>query len=148
MTSISINTKNRTIELSNAFTKAASIFGSDEYRQLQEARRDYPSYRVVTIKQKNTSSAEFMKLSYKFMDKYVKEHLEDNALKAEYLDLRGLDENWEKNENVIPAGFQIIKDWFMNTFPEFEKFHTDRKALLEKIEAKKKARLEARKRAS
>ena len=41
MNAISLNAKNRTIELSNSFAKAASLFGSEEYKQLQEARRDY-----------------------------------------------------------------------------------------------------------
>jgi len=64
MNAITINTKARTIDLSNTFAKAASIFGSEEYRQLQEARRDYPSYRVVTVKQKGTGNAEFAKYGF------------------------------------------------------------------------------------
>ena len=146
MTSISINNKNRTIELSKNFAKAASLFGSEEYNQLQVARRDYPNYRVVTIKQKGTGKAEFAKLSFKFMDEYVQKHASDDAIKTEYRSLRSLDENWKKDENGLAADFQIIKDWFLNAFPEFEKFRADRLALLEKIEAEKKVRLAARER--
>ena len=83
MNTITINAKNRTIELSNTFSKAASLFGSEEYRQLQEARRDYPSYRVVTVKQKGTGKADFAKLSFNYMDKYVKTHEISDDLKAE-----------------------------------------------------------------
>ena len=139
MISITINAKNRTIELNKAFTKAASIFGSEEYRQLQEARRDYPNYRVVTLKQKCTSNADFAKLSFSFMDKYIANHDVSDDFKAEYRSLRGLD------ENGIAADFQTIKDWFLNTFPEFEDFHNERKALLDKIKNEKAARLAARK---
>ncbi len=142
MKTITINVKNHTIELSKTFAKAASLFGSEEYRQLQEARRDYPSYRVVTLKQKGTGNADFAKLSFDFMDKYIANHEVSEELKAEYRSLRGLD------DNGLAADFQIIKDWFLNTFPEFEKFHTDRKALLEKIKAEKAARLAARKKAA
>ena len=67
MNAITINAKNRTIELSNTFAKAASLFGSEEYRQLQEARRDYPSYRVVTVKQKGTGNADFANLSFNYI---------------------------------------------------------------------------------
>ena len=142
MNAISVNTKNRTIELSNTFAKAASLFGSEEYKQLQEARRDYPSYLVVTLKQKGTGKAEFAKLSFDFMDKYIASHDVSDDLKAEYNSLRGRD------DNGVAVDFQIVKDWFLNTFPEFEKFRADRLALLEKIDAEKKARLAARKKAA
>ena len=140
MNAITINAKNRTIELSNTFAKAASLFGSEEYKQLQEARRDYPNYRVITVKQKGTGKAEFAKLSFDFMDKYIANHDVSDDLKVEYRSLRGLD------ENGVAVDFQIVKDWFLNNFPEFEKFRADRLALLEKIEAEKEARLAARKR--
>lgn len=44
MKNLTINAKNHTIEMNKAFTAAASVFGSDEYNQLQTARRDYPTY--------------------------------------------------------------------------------------------------------
>ena len=140
MNAITINAKNRTIELSKNFAKAASLFGSEEYNQLQVARRDYPNYRVITVKQKSTGKAEFAKLSFDFMDKYIANHDVSDDLKAEYRSLRGLD------ENGVAVDFQIVKDWFLNNFPEFEKFRADRLALLEKIEAEKEARLAARNR--
>ena len=93
MNAISINTKNRTIEMSNTFSKAAVIFGTDEYNQLQVARRDYPNYRVVTLKQKGAPKAEFVKLSFDFMDKYIASHDVKDDLKAEYDSLRGRDDN-------------------------------------------------------
>ena len=140
MNAITINTKNHTIELSKAFAKVATIFGTDEYNQLQTVRRDYPNYRVVTLKQKSTGKAEFAKLSFDFMDKYIVSHDVNDGLKAEYNSLRGRD------ENGVAADFQIVKDWFLNAFPEFEQFHNERKALLEKIQREKEVRLAARKR--
>lgn len=145
MNAITINTKNHTIELSKAFSKVAAIFGTDEYNQLQTVRRDYPNYRVVTLKQKGTGKAEFAKLSFDFMDKYVKAHATSDELKAEYLDLRGLDTKWEKDENGLAEDYQIVKDWFLNAFPEFEQAHNKRLELLNKIQDGKKARLDARK---
>ena len=140
MTTITINAKNRTIELSKAFAKAASLFGSDEYKQLQEARRDYPSYRVITVKQKGAGKTEFARLSFDFMDKYIASHDENGNLMTKYRRLRGLE------ENGIAEDFQTIKDWFLNTFPEFEKARSERRALLEKIKKEKEARLAARNR--
>lgn len=40
MTNLTINNKARTIEMTKKFEKAASRFGSDEYKMLQEARKD------------------------------------------------------------------------------------------------------------
>ena len=148
MNAITINAKSRTIELSNTFSKAASLFGSEEYRQLQEARRDYPSYRVVTLKQKGTGKAEFAKLSFNFMDEYVKNHANSDDRKTQYLGLRGLDENWKKDENGIPEDYQIVKDWFLNAFPEFEQAHKERVELLAKIKREKEVRLATRKAAA
>ena len=148
-TTITINAKNHTIEMNKTFAKAAATFGTDEYKMLQDARRDYPSYRVVTIKQKGAAvKADFAKLSFDFMDKYVKDHAQTDDVKTEYCSLRGLDENWNKDENGIAADYQTIKDWFLNTFPKFEEFRADRLALLEKIKREKEARLAARKKAA
>ena len=36
-----INFHSQVIEMTAKFAKAAAKFGSDEYKQLQEARRDY-----------------------------------------------------------------------------------------------------------
>ena len=148
MNTITINAKSRTIEMSNTFAKAASLFGSEEYRQLQEARRDYPNYRVTTIKQKGAGNADFANLSFNYMDKYVKAHANDDDLKAEYRSLRSLDENWKKDENGLAADYQIVKDWFLNTFSEFEQARKERLELLKKIKEKKEARLAARKNAA
>ena len=42
MTSIQINHKNNTIEMTKKFYNESCKFGTDEYKTLQEVRRDYP----------------------------------------------------------------------------------------------------------
>ena len=55
---ININTENATIELtSKKFATAAAKFGTDAYKMLQEARSDYPTYKVVTVARKITSTS-------------------------------------------------------------------------------------------
>ena len=110
----------------------ASLYGSDEYNQLQNARRDYPNYYVVTVKQKG-AKAEYKGLTYEYMEKYIKDHDDDNKSKMnDFLVLRGLDEEG-KNANATSASYSDIKDWFFLTFPEIENYHKNREALLEKI---------------
>ena len=75
MTKIIINERKRTIELTKGFAKKASVFGSEEYRQLQEARRDYPTYRVITVKSASGNKKNALKgLTYEYMEKYIELH--------------------------------------------------------------------------
>ena len=41
------NLSNKTIELTKTEMNAAMTYGTEEYRALQEMRRDYPGFRVV-----------------------------------------------------------------------------------------------------
>lgn len=131
MTKMIINTKKRTIELTKSFAKKSSIFGTDEYRDLQEARRDYPTYRVITVKavgaNKNSS---YKGLTYKYMEKYIEAHDDENKSKmAAYRNLRALDEESEI-AFAEACSYQEIKDWFLNEFAEIAEFHKKREQIL------------------
>ena len=55
---MTINFNNNTIELNSTEMKNAMIYGSDTYKDLQAARRDYPNYKVVEIKTKRSNIGE------------------------------------------------------------------------------------------
>ena len=136
MTNITINAKNHTIEMNKSVTKAASRYGTPEYTELQNVRRDYPTFRVVTVVRK-TAKPEYKGLTYGYMEKYIKAHDdEDQSIMAEYLMLRGLDEAG-KSVDADSADYADIRDWFFQTFPAIEQFHLEREALLEKIAQRK-----------
>lgn len=138
---ITINAKNRTIEINKATATAAAKFGTEAYKLLQEARRDNPGYRVVTVAKK-TAKPTFKGLTFDYMKKYIEKHDDaEKSIMAEYLFLRG--ESAEaKDVNADSASYGEIKDWFFETFPEIEKFHKDRETLLKKIEDQRKAKKE------
>ena len=144
MTNIIINAKNHTIEMNKTVSKAASIFGTDEYNALQAVRRDYPTFKVVTVSKKR-AKPEYKGLSYEYMEKYISAHdNEEKTIMAEYNVLRG------KSESGIDAMadavcYADVKEWFLMTFPSIEKFHSDRDALLRKISMKREERLAAKK---
>ena len=73
MTNITLNHKNRTIELTKKFAADSSHFGTDEYKMLQEARRDYPNYKVVIASRKNSKS-NFDGLNLDYMELYISKH--------------------------------------------------------------------------
>ncbi len=146
MSNLHVDVVARTIEMNKSFAEKAYVFGTDEYNQLQAVRRDYPQFRVVTVKQKG-AKPEFKSLDYSYIEKYVSSHDdEDGTLMAEYRQLRGQDENG--NEVARAAHYTVIKDWFLNSFPEFEAFHNERDRLLDKIREQKQARLATRKKAA
>ena len=119
-----INEMKMAIEMTKKFAAAARKFGTQEYRNLQEARRDYPNFKVVTITRKTSGKKDTFKgLTYDFMENYIKNH--DNAeqsIMAEYQNLRGLSE--EAKANLMePYTYGDMKKWFLNKFPAIAEFH-------------------------
>ena len=126
-----INEKKNTIELSKKESKAAAKFGTPEYKNLQEARKDYPGFKVVTITRKSTAKKESYKgLTYAYMETYIQKHDDENkTIMAEYKMLRGLT---EEAEEALAESFTYLemKDWFLKKFPAIAEFHKKREALL------------------
>ena len=126
-----INEKKNAIELTKKESTAAAKFGTPEYRALQEARKDYPGFKVVTITRKSTAKKESYKgLTYAYMEMYIQKHDdEEQSIMAEYMMLRGLS---EEAEEALAESFtyQEMKEWFLKKFPAIAEFHKKREALL------------------
>ena len=137
MTNITISTRTHSLVLTKSFAAKAAIFGTDEYKMLQEARRDYPGYKVTVGKTKNKEQKNaFAGLDYDYMEKYIKTHDDDEkSIMAEYQMLRGESEE-AKAIYARSASFLEIRSWFLKTFPAIEAFYTKRAALLSKAAAK------------
>ena len=112
------------IEMTKKFAAAARKFGTKQYRDLQEARRDYPNFKVVTNTRKSTGCQDTYKgLTYKFMVDYIQKHDDaEQSIMDEYLTLRGLTE--AAKENLLePYSYYEMKTWFLKTFPAIAEFH-------------------------
>lgn len=141
MNNLNVNMKNRTIEMTKKFAAASSKFGTEEYKILQEVRRDYPSYKVVTITRKasKSDSSAFKGLTYEYMEKYIAGHDdEEKSIMLEYMMLRGESEEAEE-AFAESASYQEIKDWFLETFPAIAEFHKKREKMIEATRQKKEA---------
>ena len=127
-----INEKKCAIEMSKKEAKAAAKFGSDEYKDLQTARKDYPNFKVVTVTRKSTAKKNpFKGLTYEYMEMYIEKHDDDDkSIMAEYKMLRGLT---DEAEEVLAESFTYLemKDWFLKKFPAIASFHEARAKLLE-----------------
>lgn len=121
-TTIIINSKDQTIEVTKAFAKAASIFGSPEYRMLQEARRDNKDYGVKVMHSRKKD--DFSGLTKETMRNYIAKH--DDAEGSKMMEFRTLlgevEANAENMEFVAKADFFEVKKWFLATFPEIKDY--------------------------
>lgn len=119
-----INEKKMAIEMTKKFAAAARKFGTPEYRNLQEARRDYPNFKVVTVTRKTSGKKDTFKgLNYPFMENYIKNHDDaEHSIMKEYMNLRGLSEEAKANL-VEPYSYGDMKKWFLKTFPAIADFH-------------------------
>ena len=133
MTNLKINDRKRTIEITKAFAKKASIYGSPEYITLKGAKSDNLGYRVITVAPKRTKPT-FKGLSYDYMEKYIKGHDDENkSIMAEFLDYRAKSEMAEELLGEAKS-YGYIKKWFLETYPEFEAFQKNRKTNIENID--------------
>ncbi len=128
-----INMSKKTIELTKAEMKEASVFGNEAYDKLQIVRRDYPDFRVVEIKNKKNTS-DFANLKMETIKDYVLKHGTDEQ-KANFalISKRTVGEDGEYCE---PQPFFQIKAWFLNEFPEIKESRKDyRKKVISIYEA-------------
>ena len=125
MTNLTINNKARTIEMTKKFEKAASRFGSDEYKMLQEARKDYPTYKVAVKTSTTKSKESFKGLTYEYMKKYIAAHDENKSIMAEFEMLRAISDEAEASL-AEASSYGEIKKWFFEKFPEIKAFHEKR----------------------
>ena len=86
---------------------------------LQAARRDYPSYKVV-VKNTSRTNSGFKGLTYEYMEKYIKSHGTEEE-KTEKLNAYN-----SKRLNVeclaSAAAYREVKKWFLEQYPEIAAF--------------------------
>jgi len=150
MTNITLNHKNGTIELTKSFSNASSKYGSEAYNQLQQVRRDYPTYQIVTASSKAGSGKRDMLkgLNFEYMEVYIEKHDNEQAtiMKA-YKELRGTAEEYE-GLGVESESYMTIRSWFLEQFPEVANFQSKRENMVANIQQKKEAAREAKKAAA
>ena len=111
--------ENGEIILSSAFAKKAKVPGTQEYRRLQEVRRDYPGF-TQTIRQFKTNNEQdrYRGLTYKFMRDYISSHEEDpNAVLDELEEMIGISKC-----HSISKRYPTIKRWFLDRYPAVKQF--------------------------
>ena len=119
---MTINFKNNTIEMTKTESKSASKFGSEAYRQLQEARRDYPTYTVV-IKTTSKKSNEFKGFTYEYMEDYISKHDDDaHSIMKEYNERRCKSDE-AKEALATSKTYKEMREWFLEKYPAVAAYH-------------------------
>ena len=125
-----VNFENSTIELTKSEMTAAKQYGSEMYNAVMAARRDNPGYRVVEIKAKKVKS-DFANLDMKTIASYVEKHGNDEQKKNfAFISKRTIDEDGEYCE---AQPFFLIKQWFLNDFPEIKQGRKEYREKVQKI---------------
>ena len=104
---------NSTIIINRIFSVKATKFGTEEYAKLNQARKDYPNYDVAVREpiKKNPSKEAFKGLDYTFMERYMKIQKVSERVWEDYQHTRLMTECHSRR-------FPIVKQWFLDTFPE------------------------------
>ena len=127
----------KVIEMNKAEAKAAGTYGTAEFEELANLRKEFPNFRIVT---KTSKSKDNMKgLDTKFMEKYIKEHdkTEKQEMLKEFYSLRGLDENGKKKQFAQAVPYGILKQWFLTYFPEVANMSNTIDEILAKAQKKR-----------
>ena len=126
-----INYTSMTIEMTKAESKAAGKVGTEAFKEMLTLMQQFPNYKIQVIARATTKkSCDYKGLTYDYMKKYINAHDDkQNTIMTEFEMLRG-ESNEAKDVLADSCSYQEIKEWFLNKFPEIEKFHTMRQNLL------------------
>ena len=136
-----INESNKVIELTKSENREAHTYGTHQYEALQEIRKAYPGFRVITKERKKVDRLKGLDVDY--MKNYILKHDGKDGENWEvFCQLRGLDVNEEKMELSAAASFGELRMWFLSVHPEVENIGASVDKILEnarKVRAEKKA---------
>ena len=136
-----INECNKVIEMTKSEHRSAHTFGTPEYENLQEVRKAYPGFRVVVKERKKIDRLKGLDVNY--MRNYILKHDgKDSESWKVFCQLRGLDENEEKQGLSAAVAFGELRMWFLTAYPEIENISASVDKILEnarKARAEKKA---------
>ena len=143
MTTMKINEKKNTIEITKTFAQKAARVGSPEYYELLKVRKENPS---CTVEIKQTKSKDSFKgLTYEYMKKYILAHDdEDGSTMAIFHELRGAVVSEDDELQAESLSYGEIRLWFLDTYPEIKNFHQSREDRIKSIKEKQKKAAEAK----
>ena len=118
---LKIDFENSRIVMDRTFAKNVQNTNSEEYRHLQQVRKDYPTFAVVARQIKKNPNKECYKgLTYEYMENYITTHEEGEnrvLVLKEFAEQRLISECHSKAHR-----YPVIKKWFLDKYPEIANF--------------------------
>ena len=108
---VTVNVIERTITISKAYYKKASIYGSSEYKELREVMSENATFKIVfkTIDKKSYNG-----LTFKRMAEYINTQPNSEANLKEF-------EAVMKVAEAKGSKYPLTKKWFLEKFPKYKK---------------------------
>ena len=107
---IIINIPAKTMTVSKAFYKKASIYGTAEYFKLRNALKDNLELDLVVMASQKKS---YRDLTYKRMEAYIKTQDNSEANLTEFKAVKEI-------AKVKGSAYPLTKKWFLVKFPEYK----------------------------
>jgi len=125
-TPLKVDFINQKIIMSRTFAKKAKIYGSNEFKDLLKAREGLEEYELTIRKEikKNAGKECYRGLTYDYMREYILSHTKDSRIIKEFDELLLL-------SKCHSIRYPKVKQWFLATFPEIEKYNTKKQVYYE-----------------
>ena len=112
-----INHSTHTISITKAFEKKASVYKSNEYKELVAIKNDFPTFKVEVIAPAKRNSR-MSKITLDDMRRYINAH--DNEEKSLMAEFDKMCEKKKDSSELITKTFFEIKKWFFEQFPDLK----------------------------
>ena len=115
--SIKIDEARKTLVITAGFKKKTSVFNSEEYTLLRQAKNENPGFKVEVRKTKRKNSP---KLTLDFMRRYIDDLPDTNEKitnKEAFNEMSGKLKDEEHRTH-----YATIRSWFVKTFPTYEEY--------------------------
>ena len=127
---ITIDPINKTITISKAFYKKATVYGSNEYNELRAATSENPSF---NIEFKTSEKKTYHGLSFSRMKEYIKTQPDSETRLIEF-------ETVKEIAKAKGSQYPLTKKWFLLTYSEYKESNVSEDEAAAKVaEAKAEA---------
>lgn len=125
-----------TAQVTKAFMKQASIFGTDEFKLWREYKKEFPGATMVTKSiTKNPNQKTRRNMTFANMETFINTRTDAKDLMDEF-------ETVKKRSKIQKSPYQYVLEWFETKFEgydDLEAFMKEKDAERVKAEAEKKA---------
>ena len=128
-----INYEKETIELTKSEMKAAETYGTEMFKALLDAKKNFPGY-AIKVKAPASKRDNYKGLTREFMKDYIDEHDDDeHTALHEFNTLCGLTADGKRKAFAAVASYGELRMWFLTTFPELRDMQSTIENIMKRV---------------